>query len=159
MDAFADLQFYRVNGCYSVKEFALVTQDGRVAHYVFESPPMIDWTRENLKNIDWVYRNHHGLNWFSGFVSHRESKEKIANSLRQGNVIFVKGYEKMKFLEKNFNANVRNIENFGLAYKIKNVRNGISCIHHRRNNDVCALRNVFYMKNCMNSPHPSVDPR
>ena len=160
MAAFADLQFYRINGRYLVKEFALVTEESQVVHYVFAPPPIIDWNHDDLKNNDWVYHYHHGLHWFSGFVPYQETLKKIANSLKRNDifVIYVKGYEKMKFLEK-FDVNVQNIENCGLVYKIKDVRNGISCLHHREKNNVCALRNVFHMKNCMSLAPLSVDPR
>ena len=95
---------------------------------------MIKSSLENLKNIDWVYRNHHGLHWDSGFVPYREAAKLITNSLNWQNDIFlvyVKGREKLNFLKK-LDIHAINIENYCLAYKIKEIRNGISCVHHRQ---------------------------
>ena len=126
MTAYADLQFYRVDGDHVIKEFALVTVDSRVAHYVFEPPQKIESSLENLKNIDWVYRNHHGLHWDSGFVPYREAAKIITNSLSWKNdvfLVYVKGLEKMNFLKK-LDIYALNIENYGLAYKIKEIKRG-----------------------------------
>ena len=149
MAGFADMQFFKIRGEYIIKEFAVVTEDSRMCHFIFKPPPDIQLNSRDLKNIKWLERRYHGLLWKSGSVPFIDSINKIQNSLNSKNgicIVFVKGHQKKEFL-KCLGINVHNIEAYGVNYRIKEIKNGVSCIGHKKYANVCALRNAFYLKN------------
>ena len=49
---------------------------------------------------------------------------------------------------KQFGAHVINLEELGCNFKIKNLKNGVSCKRHK---GVCAVRNVYKMNEWFNN--------
>ena len=70
MYTYADLQFFRINKDYVVKEYAALSSDNKLSHYVFK-PPM-EFTllnKDDKRGVRWLERHHHKIKWSTGHRS------------------------------------------------------------------------------------------
>lgn len=148
MSVFADVQFFKVNGHFIVKEFASVSENSLVAHHIFQPPANIKLSFKDQKNIEWLQKNHLGINWSSGTTPYGKLNAVICENLKD-KVVFTKGLQKTNFL-KIHGVNAYNVEDFGIHFKIKEITDKIACTSHESENNVCALRNAFYLKKLIN---------
>lgn len=145
-----DLQFFKVNGHFVVKEFAALT-DTKLTHHVFKAPYDLSLLAENdIKGVQWLEKYYHKISWGAGVTDYEHATKIIVGTLRNYNGrVYVKGIEKVTFLNK-LSIKATNIEDLGIHYRISDIsyNNGnlISCKNHKSRYNVCALRNVFYMK-------------
>ena len=141
MVIYLDFQAFRVNNEIIVKELTILNQNFQFSHYIFSKPcDYIMLTDKDKKQVEWLKKHHHGLDWSDGYISY----EKLDDILKKeiNDVVCVKGNEKKKFLEKRLFYSV-NIEDFLPGYRISNLSDGLCCKSHQ---GVCSMRNVFYMK-------------
>ena len=149
MILYADLQFFKVGGQFVVKEFAVLSYDSEIKHYVFK-PPMNfkNLTRSEKKEVKWVERHHHQILWNTGYVPCNYAKKIIVEDLQCTGKVFVKGLHKVNYLQT-LNINAYNIEDSEDIPKCKtsSFTRKISCMNHEGYSYICALSNVFNIKN------------
>lgn len=142
MEFIVDVQgFKKQYNQFIFKELAIVPleEDAQPTVYLFQSPH--DWNllepRYKCEN-SWLMRNYHGLCWQGGDVPYADLEDILKVSLRCASKVFVKGLEKVKWLE-NIIPNVRNIEDLDCPSIVK---------LHKNKNDPCSNHNL---KICQNS--------
>lgn len=135
-----DFQWYRCSGESVVpKELAICDDDKRISHFVFR--PITSYASMSVKDREvasYVFNNCHGIKWDDGFVLVSEFDEIIRRFTRGVDVVYVKGYEKLRFL-KNIIGN-KNVVDLKEADKI--LPGVPSCMFHYNKWVVCALSNV-----------------
>lgn len=83
-----ELAFYDVDMCYH-------------ARWSFKPPhPWEHLSRRRQKTYDWVTRNCHGMSWESGELPYSDLRYILLSIFITYSTIYVKGIEKVKFLEK-----------------------------------------------------------
>ena len=154
---FVDLQGFKLNETFIVKEAAILVDGCASSHFLFRPP--IHWSRltgEERAGIRWLTNNHHSLRWMDGNVSYDRARELIreATCANLGNrVIYVKGSEKIQWLrtilgDNNGGLVIENIDeaydNIGSLERV-HLESPIRCAYHARN---CALSNVWKLHQC-----------
>lgn len=153
MEYVIDFQaFKQLNNEFIIKELTIqdLNDETSVKTYLFKPP--FSWnslSKEMKVQNKWLERHYHCLNWFSGELDYGESI-KIIKSLNVAKMVYVKGDDKNKWLEKYLN-NVYNIEEFNCpAFKIikNSFKNDSKCNNHIQNVNYknCSLSNVNVMR-------------
>lgn len=129
-----------------VKEIAIV-ENQRLQSFLIKPPyPLSCLTKSEISGVRWMERNM-GILWDEGYVPYLKYKcyTKIVKLLRNKS-IYVKGYEKVLWVQKNCgHNNVFNIEELGcpsfpsLYTMYDQSPDVFSCMHHSKS---CALKNV-----------------
>lgn len=154
--AFVDLQGFKIeSNNFIVKEIAILTCNS-LFHDLIKSP--FSFQKLNIKDKKqaiWLTKNYHGLSWSCGSIPIKELREIIRPILKNIDHIYVKGKEKVEWLQfildcKEISLNIINIEQIGCEINLKkNIRNGIYvdiCKKHS-NHFHCALKNVLDLTN------------
>jgi hypothetical protein len=94
---YIDMEAYQFNGCYIVKELAIVNEDKQCFHYLIRNPKNIP-TRPKTAATYHQFKRHR-LGWTYGNCSFSSSILDIQQRIKNDTVL-CKGLEKTKFLEK-----------------------------------------------------------
>lgn len=103
--AFVDFQGFKSNSNrFIVKEFAMKTKNIKF-HDIVKSPKanvaaILD--EDHQRQAKWLTENYHGLDWNCGFISLKELR-CIIKPILMKKVIYIKGEEKVKWLENILN--------------------------------------------------------
>lgn len=161
-EVFIDLQGFKYElNKFILKEICILSKKS-VYHFIVKSPFEWKFLAKNYKRqVNWLKRNYHGIDWHDGHICFSKLKEKIKHifgSEQNKFIFFVKGEEKVNWFRYLFDIqnNIINIENMGCAisfrnHKIKNKHNEkdgmIHCnLHEHDFSFHCACRNVFLLK-------------
>lgn len=153
MEYIVDVQGFKTayNG-FVVKELAVVSlgEDVQPIVYLFEPPHDWNFLAARYKSENsWLTRNYHGLDWRDGEVPYDEFENILKSSVRSANKVYVKGLEKVKWLE-NIIPKVCNIEALDCPSLAKlHEKNNEPCSNHNRKvcrDSNCAARNVIAVK-------------
>lgn len=145
-----DLQGFKLreNNEFICKEIAILNIDsGDYISKIF-APPILweDLNSIDRRNILWLTRNYHNLEWNSGEVPYIDL-ETICQNLLQNNEtgkVYVKGEEKTKWFKNIIHKKIINLENLGCPAlsKLCFPLQVDFCNLHINN---CAVRNVKYL--------------
>lgn len=140
-----DLQGFKLlkNNEFICKEIAFLNvENGECISKIFAPPiPWIDLNRNDRRNILWLTRNHHNLEWCSGEIPYINLETDCYNILNEANKIYVKGEEKVKWLENLLYKKIINLEKFNCpALSELHSQSQVDCCNLHINN--CAVRNV-----------------
>ena len=153
MTVYVDLQFFNLEDQFVVKEFAALTSNMKLTHYVFKPPVNFAClTQKDKRQVKWVERNYHKISWNGGYVPYKYAGEIIKKGLRNFENVFVKGVQKVNYLQS-LGIVAQNIE---CSYEVGGLRtldfrHGISCMNHKDKNYICALLNVCNIKKIVES--------
>lgn len=155
MKYIVDIQGFQAPNEFIVKELSIIkidpsslSQYGRndVECLLFQPPyPWINLSPKFKFSNLWLVRNHHGIPWNAGDIPYDHLHIIMNNKLKNATYIFVKGVEKMKWLEQNLQltSNIINMEVMGCP-SLKTLRVS-ACIffnYHRHVSDHhCAAEN------------------
>lgn len=148
MPNFVDLQGFKHEKDFILKEFALLNSTEQ-EHIIAQPPFEFHWlSSADQGQARWLERNYHGFSWDEGTLPYGEALATMVSCLKkkEGEDIYVKGLQKKIWLQK-FDIFPLNIEDIGCDMKVCNLRSGWHCWLHY---GVCAMRNVFHMKNWFN---------
>ncbi|KAK5643130.1 hypothetical protein RI129_006975 [Pyrocoelia pectoralis] len=147
--AFVDLQGFRGDdNKFIPKEFAVVTDDGNLAVFLFKPPTSYSTlSHDAKKTVNYLETRHHGLRWSSGYVPFQDFEREATKVLKSYNKIYVKGIEKCQVLgflnkpivnlEDNECPSLKNLKKEAQAYR---------CMHHTIEDPMCALENVLLLQ-------------
>lgn len=161
---FIDLQGFIVKKEFIVKEVAILRQGAELAHYIFRPP--ISWnllTDGDRRTVNWLFRNHHGLDWNAGEIDYSQAHNLIATAIhgvgkRRWDYltnriihIYVKGLQKKTWLQQLLGSctsqyNIKTMEDeFQDIGRLQNLDNDqtLRCVHHRYVQTCCAQENVM----------------
>lgn len=149
--AIVDIQGFKLqNNEFVFKELAILTEEYQLQHYIFKPPfSYKDLTTTEKRQVKWLQHNFHGFKWDDGYIPYQKLYATVEPLLRN-KIIFVKGSEKMRWIEQAFGSEFTtyDVEEDGCpklsALKFEN--DVPSCIIH---NGYCALENVFLIRNFM----------
>ncbi|XP_066595495.1 uncharacterized protein [Prorops nasuta] len=135
---------------YLIKEFA-VLRDKKVFHILFSPPFPYSWLNEaEIKQANWLYYNHHGLNWTDGYSPYYRYKDVIRKYVineEEQQEIFVKGLEKRNWLSGICDYTISNADECEWGdFKLKDSKDKLElsvCMNHE---GLCVLKNVYFMK-------------
>lgn len=151
MSFYIDFQYFRHGTEYIIKELGILNSVVGLNHYIFK-PPFNKYklSFKDRKQTEWLKLNYHMLSWEDGYVPYNQLRAVLKEGLKNAKEIYVKGYEKQKWLE-NQGYNAINIENLNYKYKIKEKNiHGLRCIYHgNKGSGVCSLQNIFCMRKIM----------
>lgn len=103
--AFADLQGFKDNANkFIVKEIAIITS-AATFHKIVKTSPFIFSNLDEVhrKQARWLTRRHHGLEWSQGSITFRKLRKKL-NEILNGKIFYVKGCEKIQWLQEILSA-------------------------------------------------------
>lgn len=159
MDYLVDMQgFKRPDNQFVLKELALLplTNDNKCHPCTFLFLPPCQWhtlpAKYKCMNA-WVERNYHGLPWNSGDVPYYAAEEILKVLLIDAAKIYVKGYEKRKWLEEIIGSS-RTIVDLNeekpdcpsLRKMLYDDKTLIPCPYHSDGKFNCAAKNVQLLK-------------
>lgn len=141
MSIFLDIQGFRNNGDFILKELAFVSYDGDViAHHLFQAPFSFSLLSDKDKITNsWLSSNYHFLPWYSGTVKYTKLPLIIEEIAQKYDTVYVKGKEKLNFLKVYFpyGCNVVDLEEYGCPSLLSLSRKSQpTCIKQHR---YCAL--------------------
>lgn len=142
MLSYVDVQGFKVQNKFVIKEFALLDDHGNCFHFIFAPP--FDYENLSLKDKkNYRYsRAYHGLSWFNhGTIPYKTALPIISSILQNYNTHYVKGFEKVRWLSDYTRNSIINIEMLGINYKTSKANDSKfvqSCGNHY---GVCAKRN------------------
>ena len=130
---------------YVVKELAAYSFDGNIllVHWTFKPPrPFEELNEKDQKQCRWITRNLHGIQWEQGELAYENFRHIMGFLFKMYEKIYVKGYEKTKFIETLSSRNCYNLDDLGCP-KINNLpEKSVICPHHHLKNH-CALAKVI----------------
>ena len=98
-----DVQGFKANDNSLVfKELAILTLEEDAPPQVYLFRPPFDWNglgNQQKSCNRWLELNHHGIPWSVGDISQREVRSILHKELGNASKVYVKGYEKIKWLE------------------------------------------------------------
>lgn len=149
MELIVDVQGFCIPD-FVVKELAILSRDGKnFCHFIFKPPiPYNLLDRKAKSNVCWLQYNHHGMSWEDGFVKYEELGH-IKDLFNSASLIYVKGNEKKKFVEKFYQGNVVNLEEKPSMKKFNHEKR---CFAHAPP-FVCSIHNVYVIKLMLDSDH------
>lgn len=141
MFAIVDVQGFKI----SDKEFSpkeLASYNGNVmSHYIFRAPfPLSTLPLPLQQQAKWVSNNHHCIEWDEGFTPVHLFPKILQRLVRDAHVVYVKGYEKVKFLQKYTDKHIIEIEEHPALSPSEP-----SCMYHVKSHCYCALSNVYHL--------------
>lgn len=136
-----DVQCFKIgNNTFYPKELA-VYNGNEVAHYIFRPPFPLSHLPEHLqKQAKWLMHNHHCIDWNEGFTPGFLFPKIVQRLVRDADQIYVKGREKVTFLQKYVNNTIVELPECP-ALKPSQP----SCIYHTSLSCLCSLSNVYYL--------------
>lgn len=160
--AFVDLQGFKSNtNRFVVKEIAILTRN-ITFHDIIKSTPTTfsELDTAHKKQVKWLTYNFHGLKWDRGSITLQDLRKKIV-SILNGKVAYVKGENKLKWLQQILGFNIRicqivdieplncalslSINNGSTYHKFQICKEHIAINHGKRCH--CALKNVLVLDN------------
>lgn len=150
--AFVDMQgFVLNNSSFSVKEICIFTKNIKFHEFVKPPFPFNELLSLQQKQAEWLEENYHGLNWNAGYITVQELKNTISPIVR-GNVLLVKGCEKVKWLKDildDENIICINMEDLECDLKLSGLQmeGQIPCSKHKHvQHSHCARNNAAMLK-------------
>lgn len=145
-----DLQGVLLKRGFMVKELAI--GDGeRVNHYIFK--PHVSYRRLNSderRQVLWLEDNHHGLRYNDGNTNSEEISNILKQFTKEVDLIFVKGHQKIEFLQKYLSLRIINLENY-LNVPLLNKTNINCCMYHKNVFSICSLYNINVLTNYLHA--------
>lgn len=137
--------------CFIIKELAFYSiNEGHHACWSFLPPmPWETLSRFHQKSFAWVIRNKHHLSWNSGVLPYCALRYILHYLSSAYSTIYVKGTEKLSFLERLMNGNLRSLN----CPKIKDLPLSvisIKCNLHSQQVHSCALLKANSYANYIN---------
>lgn len=150
MDLIIDIQFCKdLQNQVIAKEVAIASvKQNFVAHWVVAPPCSVQkLTSETRQQNNWLYRNKHGIAWQDGDVSLPKVKKNLQTILQNAEKIYVRGKDKVEFLQDLALNEVINLEDDESCPSFSNFTwLNTYCMYHalRINHQTlsCALNNV-----------------
>lgn len=149
-----DIQGFKFNSNnFIAKEIAILFNNNNNSskeHINFIIKPPFDFKRLSRKKqneANWLIKNYHHLKWGDGSITFKSVVKFLRSNLKYSTII-VKGMEKKKWFEKILQRKVFNIEDIGcINFKQMYLKypEQFYCGYH--NHGVCALRNVYLLRN------------
>lgn len=138
-----------------LKEIAVIDlQTNNYVTHLFEPPTNWDLLPVKYKCANlWLTRNFHNLNWNDGYIPYHFLQKVLKQLILGATCIYVKGYEKKKFLteildNKYLVIDLTDVNCPALKY-LTNDKN-VKCPHHLDDDEHskyhCALKNVQMLK-------------
>ncbi|XP_070171503.1 uncharacterized protein [Polyergus mexicanus] len=154
MDIVIDIQGFRdANEKFIPKEVAVIALDALfVGHWIIMPPHSFgDLPGKVRHENNWLTRNYHSIEWFDGKANPKYFTTQLREITRQACYIYVRGNEKVNYLENLLSRNVYNLEGISPAFKnlSEEEARGRYCGYHGfRKFGVfhCALRNAYKLK-------------
>lgn len=138
-----DLQGFKLqkNNEFICKEFAVINiESGLCLSRTFKPP--FSWSKLNRKdkqNVRWLTKNLHNLEWTIGDLPYSEIGTTIQDLLDEIDKIYVKGLEKISWLQVYVNKEIINLEELDCPKLTTFVNSDQACTLHTNN---CATANV-----------------
>lgn len=143
-DIVLDFQGFKDNdNGFVIKELAIASFDGSLLqHWFVQSPFPYKWLNDTRrKECNWSTKHFHGITWSEGDLTLRQLSHRLAPILKDANV-YVKGWEKKKFVEERFPA--KSVTDLTYYPPLKCLEPSTRCVLHAKiTGSVCALDNVF----------------
>lgn len=140
------------NKQFILKEIAVIDiQSGKCESKIFQAPfPWSELDDKSKKNVVWLIKKHHNLEWYFGDTPYENLNEVVQAILGSAKKIYVKGEEKVTWLEdilQPLTRSIVNIEKFECP-QLKTLKKEVNlnldyCNMHIEN---CAVRNVFILR-------------
>lgn len=144
---FIDVQGFRGNSNnFIVKEIAIVFNANEFINFIIKPPFEYKYlSSDKQKQVNWLTKNHHHLQWEAGSVTFR-SVCKFIKANTMDSCVYVKGVEKKKWIEEILHKKVFNIENMNCS-NLKNLEKQFpECIRYNcHNHGICALQNAHLL--------------
>lgn len=138
-----DVQGFKVeNNRFIPKELA--AYDGKkICHYIFKPPFDIKYLPPDLlKQIEWLFKNHHCISWHTGFTPIHKFADILKNLTEKVDIVYVKGKEKTEYIRKYSAKPVVELDEQPSLEKRESL-----CFYHTKSLCICALSNVYYLYN------------
>lgn len=146
---FVDVQGFKFMNKFIAKEIYICTQPENVEfHAIINSPfPFHKLNINDQQQIKWLENKYHGIHWNDGNISLTKFLKKVQSTL-QGNNFVCKGFEKCIWLQKIFNKNYLNLEDFDCFVKLRdNINDNITCTYHNKMKlGHCAKKNSILLR-------------
>lgn len=138
-----DIQGFKTSDkIFTPKELAAYNGDC-ISHYLFKSPfPFTSLPQHLQKQATWLMTNHHCIDWDEGFTPAFQFPRILRRLLRDVDVVYVKGREKVTFLKRYTDKPIIEIEEQPALSPTHS-----SCMHHMKPVCYCALSNVYHLYN------------
>lgn len=171
-----DIQFFRINGKLEAKEIGYLNVRNGISHTFLIKPNthVKNLSISDQKNIFWLTKNFHGLNFMCGISDLNDVKRVLVDLIACENV-YVNGITKKNWLLAEFDEKKLNFEVFDIAKQnsggdggvgvgggagkstlnvsIKKLKRDLnnsysSCIFHNNSpsRHYCALQNTFFIR-------------
>lgn len=130
-----------------LKEIAAVFENGENVHLLIRSPyDFLKLSSKSRQTATWLTKNHHNLFWNDGTISYSSVRKFLKTNLKDV-IVFTKGVDKKRFLEKLLSRPVEDVEDF-VCPRLNTKPNVYynQCGYHH-NNGNCALKNAFVLMN------------
>ena len=153
MEFIVDFQSFKLSSNeFAIKELAILKLNSNEKPKVFLFKPPCKWWDLPLKcrvENNWLERNYLTLSWESGDIPYNQIENILKTTLSNADKIFVKGLQKVKYLEKYLN-NVKDMETITKCPSLRvlkkwNFPNNL-CKYHRNSKMVCAVYNVLLLE-------------
>ena len=153
--ALVDIQGFMVDGEFIPKEMT-IRIGKKTSHFLFK--PSVEFSslsREDKKMANHVERNVHGLKYSSGYVDLNELDQILRDNLQQTNIIYVRGHQKIQFLQRKcaeleMTNHIVNLEDFDNSWwqPITFQQSIPPCMNHFHGGRFqCSLHNVDTLYN------------
>lgn len=133
------------------KEISILSVEGHYSGHWLIAPPCVyneldfDARRQNL----WLTSNFHRLEWECGHTPHKLVSHILREATKNVARIYVRGREKLMFLQKIVSRTIINLEHYTPAFK-RLPKNGCYCTYHAETNlhgeYACAAHNAAKLK-------------
>lgn len=143
-----DIQgFYGHDGQFLPKELAICDNERRVSHFIFEPPHHISsLPAKQRRTVNWLTKNHHCLEWDSGYVPIHRIEYILRIFGRHASTIYVRGEQKAEYLSKLLDRPIQDIN----KDDVKLSKSVPTCSFHKNNVCMCALSNVYDLYDFIN---------
>lgn len=147
-----DLQGFKLhkNNEFICKEIAVLNiENGDYKSTIFAPPiPWTDLNNKDRRNVQWLTRKYHNLEWCSGHEPYINLETTCQNLLQNNEVdkIYVKGEEKCKWFENIIHKKVINLECLGCP-ALSELRVPLHVDYCNLHINNCAVRNVKSLYN------------
>lgn len=158
MDLVMDIQFCKdANDKNVPKEVAILALNKDFsAHWMVLPPYTIKKLPSKVRcQNNWLMQNHHGLTWMDGDISQRTLQKNLETISRYGNKIYVRGREKLIFLQGIIHNEIINLEDDNNCPSFENLSSiGKHCLQHAIKSPLlslhCAINNAGKLKFWLN---------
>lgn len=157
MDFIVDMQGFKLeNNEFVLKELAVVSvnnMDSIPISIIFQPPCPWYCISKKYKSVNrWLEKNFHGISWNAGDVSYVYVNEILKSKFKEATTIYVKGYEKRKWLKNFIYKNITkiiNMDDLNCPSIEKLKEQEFACLYNtvEKKTFTCALQNVINLKN------------